>query len=211
MCIRLHMITSSASVLSVTRIWAVSLAFVFASVGLSAAESVAELELQAKSGDAQAQYRLALLYWSGTDVPKNPKIAKVLLEKSAAGGWVDAKLLLSAVGSGFEAKPSRTPQIREQVGPTYPMKMRAANVQADVVVDFFVTAEGKVVGQKVVKITTYPSLKEESEMEAHLDFGASATEAVAKWTFDPGLKDGKPVATHMQVPVQFRLTEEKKR
>jgi len=186
------------------------IAFALAGANISAAEGVAELEAQAKAGDAQAQYRLALLYWSGTDVPKNPKIARVLLEKSAAAGWVDAKLLLAAVSSGIEAKPTRTPQVLEQTRPVYPIKMRMANVQATVTVDFFVTAEGAVVGLKVVKITTVPELKDEVEMEAHLEFGAAASTAVAQWKFEPGLKDGKPVATHMQVPVVFTLDEGKK-
>ena len=187
-----------------------SLLFLGSAVDSVAAEGLAELQAQAKSGDAQAQYRLALLYWSGTEVPKNPKIAKVLLEKSAAAGWVDAKLLLAAVATGIEAAPTRTPQVREQTRPVYPMKMRMTQVQATVLVDFFVTAEGAVVGLKAVKISTVPVLKDEVEMEAHLEFGAAASAAVAQWKFEPGLKDGKPVATHMQVPVVFTLNDEKK-
>ena len=176
----------------------------------TAAEGFAELEAQAKSGDAQAQYRLALHYWSGTEVPKNPKIAKVLLEKSAASGWVDAKLLLAAVGSNFEAKPPQGPRVREQTRPVYPIKMRQASVQASAVVDFIVTAEGDVVGAKLIRIATQPDLKEEAEMEAHLEFGAAAVAAVAQWKFDPGTKDGNPVATKMQVPIVFTLSEDKK-
>jgi len=187
-----------------------SLLFFGSAVDSVAAEGLAELQAQAKSGDAQAQYRLALLYWSGTDVPKNPKIAKVLLEKSAAAGWVDAKLLLAAVATGIEAAPTRTPEVREQTRPVYPLKMRMTQVQATVLVDFFVTAEGAVVGLKVVKISTVPVLKDEVEMEAHLEFGAAASAAVAQWKFEPGLKDGKPVATHMQAPIVFTLNDEKK-
>lgn len=188
-----------------------AVAGILLAVSLRANQAVAELESLAKTGDAQAQYRLALLYWSGTDVPKNPKIAKVLLEKSAAAGWVDAKLLLATGGPAFEETPTRTAQVLAQTKPVYPFSMRARNVQADVLLDFFVTSEGQVVGIKVVKIETSPALKDAAEMEAHLEFGAAASEAVAKWSFEPGVKDGKPVPSKMRVPIQFRLEEEKKK
>jgi periplasmic protein TonB len=32
-----------------------------------------------------------------------------------------------------------------------------------------------------------------------------AMEAVRSWKFEPATKDGKPVAVHLQVEVQFRL------
>ena len=188
-------------------LWLVLLASV--SIG-RATNALAELESQAKSGDPQAQYRLALLYWSGTNVPKNPKIAKVLLERSAAGGWVDAKLLLAAVSAGVESAPTAIPKVRQQTRPIYPKKMRMAKIEATVTVDFIVTAEGVVAGPKVLKVATAQELKDEVEMEAHLEFGAAASTAVAQWKFEPGLKDGKPVATHMQVPVVFTLDDGRK-
>jgi len=88
--------------------------------------------------------------------------------------------------------------------------MQMARIEATVMVDFIVTAEGVVAGPKVLKVATAQELKDEVEMEAHLEFGAAASTAVAQWKFEPGLKDGKPVATHMQVPVVFTLDEGKK-
>jgi TonB family protein len=40
---------------------------------------------------------------------------------------------------------------------------------------------------------------------SHPDFEAPAVEALLKWRFRPGLKDGKPVPTHMKVPIIFEL------
>jgi hypothetical protein len=42
------------------------------------------------------------------------------------------------------------------------------------------------------------------------EFGAAASIAVAQWKLEPGLKHGKPVATHVQVPVVFALDDGKK-
>jgi TonB family protein len=37
------------------------------------------------------------------------------------------------------------------------------------------------------------------------EFGAAAVAAVERWTFEPGRKNGRPVATHLQVPINFAL------
>ena len=124
------------------------------------------------------------------------------------GKLIEAKLLPAGINASYVEKPTRSPVVREQKRPTYPPRMRAYYVQAEVVVDFFVTSEGKVVGARMVRAATRPALQAEAQMEAHLEFGAAAAEAVAQWQFDPGLSNGNPVATHMQVPVVFTLNNE---
>ena len=43
----------------------------------------------------------------------------------------------------------------------------------------------------------------------HPAFETSAIEAVSKWTFRPGQKDGRNVPTRMQVPIVFSLNDER--
>jgi protein TonB len=39
----------------------------------------------------------------------------------------------------------------------------------------------------------------------HPGFGKAAADAIAKWKFKPGIKNGRPVNTRMQVPISFNL------
>ncbi len=36
-------------------------------------------------------------------------------------------------------------------------------------------------------------------------FGEAAVAAVSRWKFKPGIRNGRPVNTHLQVPVSFNL------
>ena len=187
----------------------------------------------------QQQYRLALRYWSGTGAPKDEIMARSIMEKAAAAGSIDAKLFLEAQAAGAKttgAQPAgkpesevKKPQIRKQVRPDYPPKCRAASLEATVVVDFIVTTEGGTSEVKAAKSTILnPStakanapatgsaellriIAEATQRERLLEFEGAAADAVRQWVFDPGLKDGKPVGTHMQVSVVFSLEDEKKK
>ncbi len=59
-------------------------------------------------------------------------------------------------------------------------------------VDFIVDSDGNVRNAFALRTT-------------HPDFGAAAVAAVEKWKFKPGLKGGRAVATHMQVPIIFQM------
>jgi TonB family protein len=74
----------------------------------------------------------------------------------------------------------------------YPSALRKAEIEGEVLVDFIVTSEGKVV-------------KAFATQSSHRDFEAAAVAAVSKWKFQPGTKSGRPVNTHMQVPIAFSL------
>ncbi|HEX2851683.1 MAG TPA: energy transducer TonB [Opitutaceae bacterium] len=89
-------------------------------------------------------------------------------------------------------KLDQTPVVKTRVPPLYPSALRKANIEGEVLVDFVVTNEGKVVKAFAAK-------------SSHREFEAAAVAAVSKWKFKPGTKGGRSVNTHMQVPIGFSL------
>ena|SRR5436190_23190487 len=101
--------------------------------------------------------------------------------------------LFAVVFAASEApRTDSAPQIISRVNPQYPFEMRRAGVSGEVTVDFVVDVNGR-----PTKITVAKSSRKE--------FEAPAIAAVEKWKFKPGTKDGKPVETHMRVPLYFNL------
>lgn len=93
--------------------------------------------------------------------------------------------------------PARSqPQVLFQVAPEYPFEMRRDGIAGEVVVDFIVDEEGR---------PTDISVKKSSRIE----FDKAAVIAVSKWRFKPATIDGKPVRTHLAVPLTFDPRETK--
>jgi TonB family protein len=93
------------------------------------------------------------------------------------------------------AELDHKPQVRSQATPQYPLAMKQAHVAGSVTVDFVVTSEGKVAEAKATR-STRPEFEE------------AAVAGVSKWLFKPGRKEGRNIATHMQVPIEFQPTPE---
>jgi TonB family protein len=81
-----------------------------------------------------------------------------------------------------------------QEPPEYPFSMRLDGKRGEVLLEFTVMEDGSVSNPQVVK-------------SSHPDFEAPAVEALLKWRFRPGTKDGHPVSTRMRVPIIFGLTQ----
>lgn len=86
----------------------------------------------------------------------------------------------------------RIPRALAQVSPLYPAEARRVGAAGEVLVEFTVGTTGKVVAARVV------------ESSNHL-FDAAAVQAVRKWRFEPGRKQGRAVRFSMVVPLVFRL------
>ncbi len=84
------------------------------------------------------------------------------------------------------------PRLISKVEPEYSLEARKAKFQGSVVLSVEVNASGQVTGAKVSK-------------SLGLGLDEKAIEAVKQWRFEPGMKDGKPVATQAQVQLDFRL------
>jgi len=87
------------------------------------------------------------------------------------------------------------PSPRFQAKPVYPFEMRRAGITGEVVVAFIVDHRGNVRDATAIR-------------SSQRDFEAAAVQAVGKWTFRPGRKNGQAVNTRMQVPVVFSITSE---
>jgi protein TonB len=101
-------------------------------------------------------------------------------------------------GGGFAGGAYRiggavsAPTILSKVEPEYSEEARKAKWQGTVVLSLVVDAQGRPQGLKVAR-------------SLGLGLDQKAMEAVAKWRFRPGMKDGKPVPVIATIEVNFRL------
>jgi TonB family protein len=110
------------------------------------------------------------------------------------GGW----------GMGWEAHAPRMtfrsmgsinpPSPRFQVKPVYSFYMRMSGVEGRVLVRFNVDKKGEVFGAYAGE-------------SSHPGFRQSAVDAVERWRFRPGKREGKPVAVYMTVPIVFNFDD----
>jgi TonB family protein len=102
----------------------------------------------------------------------------------SGGGFGDGAY---RIGGGVSA-----PTILSKVEPEYSEEARKAKWQGTVVLSLVVDAQGRPQGLKVAR-------------SLGLGLDQKAMEAVAKWRFRPGMKDGKPVPVIATIEVNFRL------
>lgn len=85
------------------------------------------------------------------------------------------------------------PAPRSQMPPQYPFEMRNASIEGEVAVEFIVDMNGNVRNPFVVRST-------------HREFEDAALQAISKWRFRPGRKDGRIVnAGRVQQLFTFRI------
>ncbi len=84
------------------------------------------------------------------------------------------------------------PRTRVQSPPVYPHEARQSGLTGEVLVEFMVDEDGRVMNVRVVR-------------SSHATFEAPTLTAVAKWRFEPGRKNGRAVRFQMRVPVRFGL------
>ena len=84
------------------------------------------------------------------------------------------------------------PALLYKIEPEYSEEARKARWQGSVILLVVVGADGKTHDMRV-------------QRSLGLGLDEKAMEAVKKWKFRPGYKDGKPVAVVAQIEVNFRL------
>lgn len=87
----------------------------------------------------------------------------------------------------------KRPEPVSQVPPSYPAELRKAKVEGMVTLVFVLGEDGRVEDPRV-------------ENSSRTEFEKPALEAIRKWRFRPGMKDGQPVRTYVRIPMRFRVT-----
>jgi TonB family protein len=182
------------------------------------------LLLSDEAGDADAPYILGVWSIMGTDIPaEDAARAREWFTRAADRVNYKAMDVLDLVGRGrtlqdavryvlktpyeeryvqrIAAKTSDEPtngilppRPVRVVRPIYPLSMRYAGTEGEVVLEFTVDVTGRVRDPKVVK-AAHPLLAER------------AMETIFLWRFKPGQRNGRLVNTRLQVPIIFRLEE----
>jgi protein TonB len=86
----------------------------------------------------------------------------------------------------------KRPEPVAQVPPQYPPELRKARIEGLVTVAFVLNEDGRVEDPRV-------------EASSRAEFEKPALEAIRKWRFRPGIKEGKAVRSFVRVPIRFRV------
>jgi periplasmic protein TonB len=87
----------------------------------------------------------------------------------------------------------KRPELIASVAPKYPAELRKARVEGRVTILFLLDENGQVQDPRI-------------ETSSRPEFEKPALEAVRRWRFKPGMKDGQAVRTFMRLPMRFRVS-----
>jgi len=100
---------------------------------------------------------------------------------------------LDGFGEIFEmSKVDQLPEVIIQIPPDYPYQLRSDGVIGQVLVDCIVDSHGDVKNAFAASSSRH-------------EFEVPAVRAVNNWKFEPGQRRGRPVNTHVQVPIVFSI------
>jgi TonB family protein len=89
-------------------------------------------------------------------------------------------------------KLEKAPSFKIQKTPVYPFSARSAGAEARVVVEVYINDQGNVDDVKLIK-------------SGGAGFDQAVIAAVRESSFEPGIKDGRTVASKVQIPYLFKL------
>ena len=116
-----------------------------------------------------------------------------MMKQSSLTGFtcVMALTLVLAMAGVTSARAATEPPVPvRMVPPVYPYELKRNGVTGVVTLVFEVDEKGNVVDPKV-------------QRSSNPEFEQPALEAIVKWKFKPGQKDGVPVKMKIGVPLQF--------
>jgi len=91
-----------------------------------------------------------------------------------------------------EARATSPAVLTRHAVPAYPEEARAAQIEADVMVELIIGRSGDVLSARVVERAGY-------------GLDEAALRAVRSWRYEPARLDGRPVAVRRRAPISFRL------
>jgi protein TonB len=114
----------------------------------------------------------------------------------ALAGFGEIRALTTVEGVKEEAFDvadlEKRPEAVSQIPPAYPPELRKAKIEGLVTLVFVLNEEGRVEEPRV-------------ESASRPEFEKPALEAIRKWRFRPGMKDGQAVRTYIRIPMRFRI------
>jgi TonB family protein len=113
---------------------------------------------------------------------------------NGAGDGADAQTASGTDDGWLRWNGVTNPRLVRQVKPEYTADAMKAGIQGSVLLECVVAADGTVSDARVLR-----------PLDPGLD--AEAVKAAKRWQFEPGKKDGKPVAVHVTIKVNFELRE----
>lgn len=87
----------------------------------------------------------------------------------------------------------KRPEAVAQVAPAYPPELRKAKIEGSVTLIFVLSEDGRVEEPRV-------------ENSSRPEFEKPALDAIRKWRFRPGMKDGQAVRSYIRIPMRFRVS-----
>jgi protein TonB len=131
------------------------------------------------------------------DIPLSAALDEALGSGGALAGFgadIRALAVAEPVDDGvFDVTElERPPEVVSQVDPSYPPELRKARIEGKVTILFVLDETGRVEDPRV-------------ENSSRPEFEKPALEAVRRWRFRPGMRDGQAVRTFMKVPIGFRV------
>ncbi len=121
--------------------------------------------------------------------PGAPRHIRSRIPHSAPGRASELAHTSGSAGPGVPAHTLSNPR------PEYPDAARRMRQQGVVTLDILVSADGAAGDVTVVRSSGYPLLDHAAE------------DAVRRWTFEPARSAGMPIASHVQLPIRFSLTD----
>ncbi|MFO1487240.1 MAG: energy transducer TonB [Verrucomicrobiota bacterium] len=130
-------------------------------------------------------------------IPLSADLEVAMGSGGALAGFGDIRALTAAESvrqDAFDvADLEKKPEAISQVAPTYPPELRKAKIEGSVTLVFILGEDGRAEEPRV-------------ENSTRPEFEKPALEAIRKWRFRPGQKDGKPVRSYIRIPLRFRVT-----
>ena len=127
------------------------------------------------------------------ETPNTPDVPLVLPPPTTLGPRVPARPTLGSIGQIIPpiynpGDLDRNPTAIHTESPV--VRNELLHATESVLLEFIVTPAGIVTNVKVISST-------DRELEE------PTVRAIYRWRFEPGIKDGKPVATRMRLPIRF--------
>ena len=133
---------------------------------------------------------------------EQPKLNLAQLEAALNPGMGSAVGDFSLNLAGFAAEDldrifelaelDRRPQLIYSPQPDYPFTMNRAGIEGRVTIRFVCDKDGRVTNARIIK-------------SPRVEFEKNALDAIRKWKFEPGIKNGTPVAVNMEQTITFSL------